>query len=170
MKHIFLLLTFLFCTLVSFSQNITTFNGIPIDGSYETVKEQLYQKGFVPKHINNREYFFGNYLYHNVNVYIDTISGKVFKLWVTDHDSYNAETIKENFNFLVDYFTYHPNYQCCGGDKINEDSVIDVNNKIYGAYFIQDNNSNNRVWFQIKSFDKYYFMMMSFENWKNFKR
>lgn len=74
MKKIILMMIAMTISFASFAQNkdVTTFLGIPVDGTASSMKQKLVSKGFVPKKVGTNEFLEGEFNGCNVNVWIGT--------------------------------------------------------------------------------------------------
>ena len=76
-------------SFAAFAQNkdVTTFLGIPVDGTVSNMKQKLVSKGFVPKKVGTNEFLEGEFNGCNVNVYIRTNNNKVYRIMVADNNT-----------------------------------------------------------------------------------
>lgn len=147
MKRILILLLIAITAISLFAQkDVTTFLGIPVDGTKATMKQKLIAKGFTPKRTSGEEYLVGEFNGSKVKVYIVTNRNKVYRIMV-DFDLLCSETeIKNRFNNLVIQFDKNKKYMKLSEDSYllpdNEDISygITINNKTYEAAYIQKPN------------------------------
>lgn len=133
---------------ISYAQNdVTTFMGIPIDGTKNEMIKQLKSKGFrlVNKKLGVLE---GEFNGNKSQVYIMTNRNKVNRITVCDkYSSTNGKLVISRFNRIVNQFYKNDNYIIPIGYSI-EDFLIPDNEhqlwynikndkKTYYAYFIQ---------------------------------
>ena len=69
MKRLLFIVLAMIATITSFAQqkDVTSFLGIPVDGTVLSMKQKLVSKGFVPKKFGDEEYLEGNCKYNNKN-------------------------------------------------------------------------------------------------------
>lgn len=85
MKKILVSLLATMLTLNLYAQSdVTTFLGIPVDGSKSEMRQKLIAKGFTPKKIGSNEYLEGEFNGTDVHIYIGTNNNKVYRLMVCD--------------------------------------------------------------------------------------
>ena len=135
-------LVFVITTLASFAQkDVTTFLGIPVDGTKTEMKQKLIAKGFVPKKEMDDEHLEGEFNGKDVRVYIVTNNNKVYRLMVGDAYPMDEPDIKVRFNKLVRQFKNNQRYVSLGDQTIPDDEDISyemtVKNKRYEAAFFQ---------------------------------
>lgn len=148
MKKILSLLAMAFFALaISAQKDVTTFLGIPIDGSKSEMKKKLISKGFTYKSANGKEYFEGEFNGFDVNVQIVTNNNKVYRLVLHDRILQNGANIKIRFNKLVSQFENNKRYYTPEDFTIPEDEDISyemtVNNKQYSAGYYQIPNTES---------------------------
>lgn len=124
------------------SKDVTTFLGIPIDGTKNAMIQKLKNKGFTydAKHDRLKGEFNGQ----KVNIYIVTNNNKVYRILVSDANYIDEAGIKIRFNNLCYQFENNPKYISLSEDHtIGEDEDISyeimVNKKRYQAIFSQVN-------------------------------
>lgn len=143
MKKIILMMIAMTISFASFAQNkdVTTFLGIPVDGTVSSMKQKLVSKGFVSKKFGNNEWLEGEFNGYNVNVYIRTNNNKVYRIMVADNFTVDEAQIKIRFNNLVSQFEnnkrYFPLDKYTLSDEENISYEMTVNKKNYDAYFYQ---------------------------------
>ena len=130
-------------SFASFAQNkdVTTFLGIPVDGTVSSMKQKLVSKGFVPKKFGDEEYLEGEFNGCNVNVYIRTNNNKVYRIMLADNFTVDEAQIKIRFNKLVSQFENNKRYTSLDkytlSDEENISYEMTVNKKNYDALFYQ---------------------------------
>ena len=141
MKKIFACLFFILFVVSSFAQkDVTTFLGIPVDGTKSEMIRKLEAKGFEKVQLDYDIVLMGEFNGSDVMISINTNGGKVYRVIVSDTKPRKEGQIKIRFNNLCDQFENNPKYF---GEEmpIPEDEDISyemkVNNKEYHAYFFQ---------------------------------
>lgn len=130
-------------SFASFAQNkdVTTFLGIPVDGTVSSMKQKLVSKGFVPKKFGDEEYLEGEFNGCNVNVYIRTNNNKVYRIMLADNFTVDEAQIKIRFNNLVSQFENNKRYLSLDKYTLSDEEDISyemtVHNKNYEAAFYQ---------------------------------
>lgn len=143
MKRLLFIVLAMIATITSFAQNkdVTTFLGIPVDGTVLSMKQKLVSKGFVPKKFGDEEYLEGEFNGCNVNVYIRTNNNKVYRIMVADNNTVDEAQIKIRFNILVSQFENSKRYISLGKYTLSDEEDISyemtVHNKDYEAAFYQ---------------------------------
>lgn len=144
MKRIFSVFILAIFSEILFAQknNVTTFLGIPVEGSKLEIKQKLIAKGYVPKKLGDNEFLEGEFNGTDVHIYIVTNNNKVFRIMVCDANPKNESDIKVRFNRLVNQFQNNKRYTALNEDYTLSDSEdisyeMTVNNKIYQALFYQ---------------------------------
>ena len=82
MKRLLFIVLAMIATITSFAQqkDVTSFLGIPVDGTVLSMKQKLVSKGFVPKKVGTNEFLEGEFNGCNVHVYIRTNNNKVYRI------------------------------------------------------------------------------------------
>lgn len=143
MKRIFIMMIAMTMSFAAFAQNkdVTTFLGIPVDGTVSSMKQKLVSKGFVPKKVGTNEFLEGEFNGCNVNVYIRTNNNKVYRIMVADNNTVDEAQIKIRFNNLVSQFEnnkrYIPHDKFTLSDEEDISYEMTVHNKSYEALFYQ---------------------------------
>lgn len=144
MKKIILMMIAMTISFASFAQNkdVTTFLGIPVDGTVSSMKQKLVSKGFVPKKVGTNEFLEGEFNGQDVKVYIVTNNNKVYRIMLADKNHVDEAQIKIRFNNLVKQFENNKRYYAFEdfslSDKEDISYEMTVHNKIYAAYYLQD--------------------------------
>ena len=144
MKKIILMMIAMTISFASFAQNkdVTTFLGIPVDGTVSSMKQKLVSKGFVPKKVGTNEFLEGEFNGCDVNVYICTNKNKVYRIMLADNNKVDEAQIKIRFNNLVKQFENNKRYHAFAdyslSDKEDISYEMGINNKEYVAYYLQD--------------------------------
>lgn len=146
MKKILSLCIMAMMAMNMFAQkDVTTFLGIPVDGSEAAMKQKLQAKGFTPKKEDGEEFFEGEFNGVDVQVFIATSNNKVCRIMVSDAAPQSAADIKIRFNNLVDQFENNDRYISFDVNRIpdgeNIANGIKSGNKNYDAVFYQAPNT-----------------------------
>ena len=163
MKKIFALFlsTFLFASLFA-QQSVTTFLGIPVDGTKLSMRQKLINKGF--RYDPSCDCLEGEFNGRNVELYIGTNRDKVYRIAVFDKDYIDEPDIRIRFNNLYLQFKNNGKYIL---DPMGEVGVlpedediaynISIKNKRYERSFYQVSKGEGisdsvykSVWFVIK--------------------
>lgn len=143
MKRLLFIVLAMIATITSFAQqkDITSFLGIPVDGTVLSMKQKLVSKGFVPKKVGTNEFLEGEFNGCNVYVYIRTNNNKVYRIMVADKNNVDEAQIKIRFNNLVSQFENNKRYISLGKYTLSDEEDISyemtVHNKDYEAAFYQ---------------------------------
>ena len=156
MKKIFLLFFVCVMSATTFAQNdVTTFLGIPVDGTKSEMRKKLIEKGFEPKKLNENEIFKGEFNGFNVTIHIVTNNNKVCRLMVADENNLDEYSIKVRFNKLVSQFKNNKRYVSYDDFSIADDVDISYEMKIkdkkFEALFFQIADSKKIEDFETKS-------------------
>lgn len=144
MKRLLFIVLAMIATITSFAQqkDVTSFLGIPVDGTVSSMKQKLVSKGFVPKKVGTNEFLEGEFNGTDVRVYIVTNNNKVYRIMLSDKNTVDEAQIKIRFNNLVSQFENNKRYYALGDYSLSDEEDIShemlVNNKIYDAYYAQD--------------------------------
>lgn len=86
--------------------DVTTFLGIPVDGTVSTMKQKLIAKGFK----QDSDVLSGQF--NGQDVYLDfaTYKGKVWRVVVINKTPYSEAQIRTQFNYLVEQFKHSSKY------------------------------------------------------------
>lgn len=132
MKKIVLFILLMLPVAVMAQKDVTTFLGIPVDGTKSSMTQSLKNKGFVYK---SKDFLTGEFNGNKVNVQIFTNNGKVWRLAISDAFSLNETDIKIRFNKLVSQFSENPKYIAANLDAnsfmIQDDEQIMLDMGIY---------------------------------------
>lgn len=128
------------------AQQVTTFLGIPVDGSKSEMIQKLKEKGFRST-IDNPDILEGEFNGHDVNIHVVTNKNKVYRIMVCDVNPVDETAIRIRFNTLCEQFANNPRYNSefvhidSEKWKISKDDDIAyeilVKKKRYGATFYQ---------------------------------
>ena len=140
MKKIITVIVMVLCTLTVFAQKyVTTFLGIPVDGTKSEMKRKLIAKGFTPR--NGKDYLTGEFNGESVELHIVTNNNKVYRIMIADINTRNEADIKIRFNNLVKQFEKNQRYITLKDYTISEDDDISfemsVHSKVYEASYYQ---------------------------------
>lgn len=178
MKRLFTCIVALFFTLICFAQKeVTSFLGIPVDGTMSEMKRQLISKGFTASTLYD-DMLIGEFNGVEVNIFITTNKGKVCRLMVADVETCNEASIKVRFNKLIQQFKNNEHYVWLDDYTISDAEDISyemtVHSKLYDAAFFQKSKSgkmedslNRMVWFRIAEFRGEYYITMYYDNEHN---
>lgn len=143
MKKLISIILVMIISLGSYAQDVTKFLGIPVDGTKESMKQKLIQKGF--KYNVKEDILEGEFNGGKVDISIVTYRNKVWRIAVMDANPCDESQIKIRFNNLCNQFARNKKYMPMGdADKyiIPDDEDISyelsVNNKSYEASYIQN--------------------------------
>lgn len=145
MKNLVLILSLLFSYAIHAQApfGITTFLGIPVDGTKAEMKRKLIAKGFTPNNVDGHEFLEGEFNGKNVNLIIKIYKNKVWRIAIFDNIYQDKTQIIISFNKLVNQFKNNDKYITIGPDDFeipyseNISYEMLVNNKVYDAYFYQ---------------------------------
>lgn len=143
MKRLLFIVLAMIATITSFAQqkDVTSFLGIPVDGTVSSMKQKLVSKGFVPKKVGTNEFLEGEFNGCNVHVYIRTNNNKVYRIMVADNNNVDEAQIKIRFNNLVSQFENNKRYISLDKYTLSDEEDISyemtVHNKNYEAAFYQ---------------------------------
>lgn len=143
MKRLLFIVLAMIATITSFAQqkDVTSFLGIPVDGTVLSMKQKLVSKGFVPKKVGTNEFLEGKFNGTDVRVYIVTNNNKVCRIMLCDANTQNEANIKIRFNKLVSQFKNNKRYTSLDkytlSDEENISYEMTVNKKNYDAMFYQ---------------------------------
>lgn len=87
--------------LAAMAQNVTTFLGIPVDGTKAEMRRKLIAKGYQPETFGGEEWLTGEFNGKDVQIFIQTNNNKVWRLAVMDENAVDEAQIKIRFNTLV---------------------------------------------------------------------
>lgn len=145
MKKQILILMLLVLAISSHAQkSVTTFLGIPVDGTKSEMIRKLKNKGFKDDPYI-KDALIGEFNGREVNIKVVTNNNKVYRIYVCDTNPSNETNIKIRFNELCRQFESNKKYVALDGDAskyiIPEDEDIaynmTVNKKRYEATFCQ---------------------------------
>lgn len=143
MKRLLFIVLAMIATITSFAQqkDVTSFLGIPVDGTVLSMKQKLVSKGFVPKKVGTNEFLVGEFNGTDVRVYIVTNNNKVCRIMVADNNTVDEAQIKIRFNNLVSQFVNNKRYISLDKYTLSDEEDISyemtVHNKSYEALFYQ---------------------------------
>lgn len=122
-------------------KDVTTFLGIPVDGSKNQIEKKIIAKGFTKSDDGYYEFLSGEFNGTSVRIYIGTNKNKVYLIVVQDAYPRNEENIKTRFNTLVSQFMKNKRYIALKDYTLSEDEDISygmsVLKKHYEAVFYQ---------------------------------
>lgn len=161
------------CTVCA-QQDVTTFLGIPVDGTKTEMRKKLIEKGFTPSK-SDSDALVGEFNGEEVFLYIQTNNNKVYRIIVADARPRDEIQIRNRYNQLLYQFKNNKRYTVPlfgSANEISEDEKILheilINKKSYEADFIQNNSYQNFVWFCIRqSGFEQYVIAIYYENQRN---
>lgn len=123
-------------------KDVTTFLGIPVDGTKNEMIQKLKNKGFT--YDAKTDILKGEFNGRDVKISVGTNKGKVYRIMVDDANYTDEASIKIRFNNLCYQFENNPKYinlseDCTIGNNENILYEIIVNKKKYQAIFSQVN-------------------------------
>ena len=188
MRKLFVVIIAFFVSVTSFAQNdVTTFLGIPVDGTKSAMIQKLKAKGFT--YDATYDVLEGEFNGRDVEVLIVTENNKVYRICLIDKNELSESQIKIRFNTLCRQFEKNEKYLPVNdGQEIDEKEDISyemlVHNKEYQAAFYQlgpggveslynksleemEQLSYKIVWFTISERYGKYVIAMYYDNYKN---
>lgn len=129
-------------TIASFAQSdVTTFLGIPVDGSKREVTQKLIGKGYILKKHRGHEYLEGEFNGADVNIHVVTNNNKVWRIAIFDQNTRDEPSIRLRFNSLVRQFENNKRYVAVFDQTIPSEDDISyemlAHEKQYKAVFFQ---------------------------------
>lgn len=142
-KNLLTAMLFIASMAIYAQKDVTTFLGIPVDGSKAEMKQKLISKGFTYNSRNDN--FEGEFNGRDVCVYIVTNNNKVWRIMIADENTCGETDIKIRFNNLCGQFAKNAKYMARNLEQqsytIPEDEKISyemlVHNKRYEAAYYQ---------------------------------
>ncbi|MDE6493812.1 MAG: hypothetical protein K2L50_04445 [Bacteroidales bacterium] len=146
MKKLIALILFALCIAFSYAQEateerkVTTFLGIPVDGSKSEMIHKLQKKGY--QYDEDLDMLTGEYNGEDVMIGIQTNNNRVWRLGIIDVARRSEGQIKIRFNKLCEQFSNNKRYKNTTDQTISQFEDISyemaVHNKQYQALFFQD--------------------------------
>ena len=188
MRNLFVVIIALLISAVTFAQNdVTTFLGIPVDGTKTAMIQKLKAKGFT--YDATYDMLEGEFNGKDVEILIVTENNKVYRICLIDKNETTESQIKIRFNTLCRQFEKNEKYLPVKyNQEIDENEDISyemlVHKKEYQAAFYQvgpggvesyfdksledmEQLSNKVVWFTISERYGKYVIAMYYDNYKN---
>lgn len=170
MKKLMLLGLFSCITISVHAQNTITFLGIPIDGTKREMITKLEAKGY--EYNSYEDYLTGEFNGVDVQITVQTVNNRVWRIAVLDESYTNESNIKIRFNTLFEQFSNNAKYALLKGSKLDDREDISyemtVHNKRYDAYFmLEDRTINGCVWYTIGEVYGDYKIVIFYENLNN---
>lgn len=145
MKKLLSIAVMCLCSLVLWAQkDVTTFLGIPVDGTKAEMIRKLKAKGFKYKTVGEHDFLNGEFNGIDVRVSVITNNNKVCRIMVVDRYPMLERDIKQRFNQLCRQFYDNKRYVCSSylpdiiiPDKEDISYEMSVNEKRYKASFYQ---------------------------------
>ncbi len=154
-RIIFLTLAIMATFTVCAQQDVTTFLGIPVDGTKAEMRKKLIEKGYTPSK-SDSNVLEGEFNGEDVYISIQTNNNKVWRIIVADKTPRNEAQIRNRYNNLLYQFKNNKRYTVPlfgTANEISEDERITheiiINKKNYEADFMQNYAYSNLVWFCI---------------------
>lgn len=169
-KSILFILCALIYTIQMYGQKkVTTFLGIPVDGTQAAMMVKLKAKGF--KQIDS-ENLTGTFNGEDVQIGMLTYKGKVCRIGVIFTTIRDKEQIKIRYNTLIKQFENNGRYMVANAEFLGEDEDIahqmTEENRTYLSSFYQlpvDENIEYRsVWFRIFKNESGYIIALFYDN------
>lgn len=140
-KIIFIAAMLVFPLLTYAEHDVTTFFGIPVDGSKQEMFDILKSKGFrsTPTY---SDVFTGTIDGREVNIFVKTINRKVYRIMVADARTDTKENVRNRFNEMLRQYASNPEYVASADNaEISEKEDLSrehfSQNKRYTATFYQ---------------------------------
>ena len=119
--------------------DMTTFLGIPVEGTVSSMKQKLIAKGF------KQDSGILSGQFNGQDVYLDFVEnkGKVWRVAIVNKTPYSEEQIKTQFNYLVEQFknsskyVYTEEYNPTIAESEDIDYEMSIHKKEYKAHFFQ---------------------------------
>ena len=167
MRKLMLFMLFISLNFGVNAQNTLQFLGIPIDGTKREMISELESKGF--EYNSHGDYLTGEFNGDDVQIYVQTVNNKVWRIAVISTNHFNESNIKIRFNNLFEQFSNNSKYVLLEGTTLNDNDDISyemtVHNKRYDAYFIPvDTSINGCVWYTIGEAYGEYLIAIFYEN------
>lgn len=125
------LISFCFMVLCAMTlcaqKDVTTFLGIPVDGTYSAMRQKLIAKGFKPQRLGRDEYFSGRFNGEDVQLFIVSNNNKVWRIALFEVVPRTEAQIKIHFNSLVSQFESNKRYV-----SLADQTLSDSENLWYG--------------------------------------
>lgn len=132
------LLTLITIAVISFSVNaqkdVTTFLGIPVDGTKAEMIQKLKAKGFTSTSYD-KDILEGEFNGTKVDVHIGTNGNKVYRIMVADANTTNESNIRIRFNNLCRQFEKNGKYYAIENQEIPDDEDISTQMSIYSKRY-----------------------------------
>lgn len=149
MKKLLTLILLLMASVEMYAQsNVTTFLGIPVDGTKSSMIQKLEKKGFV--YNQEEDLLEGEFNGQDVFIGIQTQKGKVWGITVGYNMSLDAINIKMTYENLCNQFQDNSRYMVLSEDPLPESKDLKhekiVNKKRYSTIYIQNPQYNETDW------------------------
>ena len=170
MKKLLLFILFVSIAMGTNAQNTIQFLGIPVDGTKREMISKLEAKGY--EYDSYNDCLVGEFNGTDVQISVQTINNRVWRIAVIDESYTNETNIKIRFNNLFEQFSNNSKYVRLGGNRVNENDDISyeitVNDKRYDASFgLVDTSINGLVWYTIAEVYGKYKIVIFYENLNN---
>lgn len=181
MKENFFSIAQLKALLSNTEKRITTFIGIPIDGSKKVITRKLIKKGFRPKAHSATGALIGRFNDMNVEIHIETNYDKVWRVAITGATYDDPNNLKNTFNKLCSQFAENSRYIAKNDSDYKIDDDVDIihemndNHKRFEAIYYQkqdngqctesiDKTLMRPVWFMIKKISDKFCICIYYDN------
>lgn len=122
-------------------RQVTTFLGIPVDGTKAEMTNKLIAKGFTLKSFDGTEFLEGEFNGAKVHLYIITNNNKVWRIMLCDATPTDENNVKIRFNTLIRQFGANAKYETIDAVPVDESvrlsTAIIVERKTFEAAFNQ---------------------------------
>lgn len=122
--------------------DVTTFQGIAIDGPKADLCQQLTAQGYQLRTHNGSEYLEGRFYGKDVCLFVAENNGKAYRIMAAGRHSKDAEKVKREYNSLIGLFADDDKYLAVSAQPIPESEDIEytmtVEGKAYEALFYQN--------------------------------
>lgn len=167
MKKIIFIITIMLSVLCANAQeevessdipkDVTTFLGIPVDGTKAEMRQKLIAKGYTPKKDRDGdEWLEGEFNGSSVRIRIVTNKNKVYRIMVSNANPYDEANVKNEYNILVDQFEHNKRYKSFKDFSIPSDEdfsyEMEVNNKVYAALYGQNMSEDYSHYLDIQAY------------------
>jgi hypothetical protein len=110
-------------------KDVTTFLGIPVDGSKTEMKKKLIEKGFAETQDEYSKYLSGEFNGAYVSIYIGTNKNKVYRITVRQLIGRSEKSTIERYNTLVGQFMKNKRYIALKDYTIPKDEYVFLSSK-----------------------------------------
>lgn len=169
MKKVLIAMAVLLVSVTAAAQDVTTFMGIPIDGTVESVKSKLKAKGF--KDIGDNALkgrFFGSEAW----VAVFGEKGLANAIFLVIYCSDDEDYAKLSYNMIFDGLKDCGRYVYLKGEKIGKNvnllrELLEADDNSLSSYFLQNGNEDSPVVVSVEYKKGEYEIHMIYYNEKN---